>query len=322
MRSAKTKSPEEKLFKHFKKNFHLIDTRDIQQFKWEGDKDSPVGPFKLSSELALSVKAWAEDCCLNGSFPREDYRELLELVTHVLGGVIRRRSTTNKNMPPRVVGFQMEQPGAFHHARFMAKAIYYVKMYMVLPQLNANALVTAEQATQVERMSRYIILLYARYFLQTALTSAAPNLDLTFWRNVMRYRTIDQQISQAVEESVHRQMFYLTEELVVLALCDKHTTAVEKEMIVKALLQAGRPQEFPPMKPQFKVHLLLNKAHDEPSLHDFIGPRSWLIFKLLDVRVQWMQYPADQWDTQEEYRRFFNVVNKIIVVSDVLLQRP
>ena len=112
-------------------------------------------------------------------------------------------------------------------------------------------------------------------------------------------------------------MFYLTEELVVLALCDKHTTAVEKEMIVKALLQAGRPQEFPPMKPQFKVHLLLNKAHDEPSLHDFIGPRSWLIFDLLDVRVQWMQYPADQWDTQEEYRRFFDLVNKMIVVNDV-----
>ena len=291
---GETKSPEEKLFKHFKKNFHLIDTRDIQQFKWEGDQDSLVGPFKLSTELALSVKTWAENCCVNGSFPREDYWELLELVTHVLGGVIRRQSMINKDKPPRVVGFQMEQPGAFHHARFMAKAIYYVKMYMVLHQLNGNGLVTADQAAQVERMSRYIILLYARYFLQTALTSAAPSLDLTFCS------VVDLQISQAVEESIHRQMFYLTEELVVLALCDKHTTAVEKEMIVKALLQADRPQEFPPMKPLFKVNLLMNKAHDEPSLHDFIGPRSWLIFDLLKVKVQWMQYLVNQWDTQEE----------------------
>ena len=30
-----------------------------------------------------------------------------------------------------------------------------------------------------------------------------------------------------------------------------------------------------------------------------------------------MQYPVDQWDTQEEYGRFFNLVNKMIVVNNV-----
>ena len=74
------------------------------------------------------------------------------------------------------------------------------------------------------------------------------------------------EISEAVVQSVHRQMFYLTEELVVLSLCDQNIS--EKEELVRALVQADRPQTFAPKKPDFKVHLLLNKPHDEPRLSD------------------------------------------------------
>ena len=49
--------------------------------------------------------------------PREDYREFLELVIIFLGGT-----------PPRGISFR--GPGAFHLARWMAKAIYCLKMYL------------------------------------------------------------------------------------------------------------------------------------------------------------------------------------------------
>ena len=67
-------------------------------------------------------------------------------------------------------------------------------------------------------------------------------------------------------------MFYLTEELVVLALCDTITPNDEKERLVKALIEADRPQQFAPMKPKFKVELLLNQQFDTPCLHHFVGP--------------------------------------------------
>ena len=312
-----TKSPEEKLFKLFKENFHKIDPTVVQVYRWEGDEVSPTGPYKFTTERAKDVKEWAEQCCLNGSFPREDYRELLELLCHVLGGTIRRRSTVKKDEPPRIVSFHMEQPGAFHHARFMAKAIYYIKMFMVLPQLTEKDLVTLQQAEQVNRMSLFVILQYGQYFLQTALTTAAPRIDLEFWRNTKKYSTIDPVISDSVDQSVQRQMFYLTEELVVLALCDDNTTHTEKDEIVRCMLQCDRPQQFQPKKPDFKVDKLKNKSHDTPKLSDFVGSRSWLIFDLLDVNVQWMQHTSQQWSNEPEFQRFHQITNKIICVNDV-----
>jgi len=49
--------------------------------------------------------------------PREDYRELVELTIIFLGGV-----------PPR--GISLRIPGAIHHARWMAKAIYCLKIFL------------------------------------------------------------------------------------------------------------------------------------------------------------------------------------------------
>ena len=182
-----TKGPEEPLFKLFHDNFDSLDKTRVQKYKWAGDECSAIGPFKFETERALDVKAWAEECCKTGVFPREDYRELLELITHVLGGRIVRTSIVNKEAPPRAVEFQMERPGAFHHARFMAKAIYFIKMFMLTPQLLQQGLVTHFETTQIEKMSTFIILMYGQYFLQTALTAAAPRNDLEFWRNANRY---------------------------------------------------------------------------------------------------------------------------------------
>ena len=49
--------------------------------------------------------------------PREDYREFLELTAIFLG-----------EAPSRGIGFR--KPGAFHHARWMAKAIYCLKIFV------------------------------------------------------------------------------------------------------------------------------------------------------------------------------------------------
>ena len=54
-------------------------------------------------------------------------------------------------------------------------------------------------------------------------------------------------------------MWYLSEELVPLSLCDEGLENEEKKHIVEAMLTAGRPQA-----PQMKSHLLL-------GLHEFVG---------------------------------------------------
>ena len=95
----------------------------------------------------------------------------------------------------------------------------------------------------------------------------------------------------------------LTAELVIFALVDDGTSILEKKEIVKALLDCDRLQTFLPMKPDFKVDVLLGKSHDVPCLKDFVGARSWLIFDLLNVNVQWMEKSPDEWCNDPEYTK-------------------
>ena len=84
-----TKSPEEKLFKQYKETFEELDMTELENFPWESDEMSQIDPYKFTTKIALEVQNWAEDKVrVRGSFPRENYRELLKLITHILGKVI------------------------------------------------------------------------------------------------------------------------------------------------------------------------------------------------------------------------------------------
>ena len=130
---------------------------------------SQIDPYRFTTESALEVKNDAEDICIRGQFPRGDYSKLLELTTHILGGVIRRRREVNKDAQPQVIAFRMKCLGVLHNARFKAKAIYSIKMFMTLPQFIKKAPISVVQKRQIKRMAMFVILLYGKYFLQMAL---------------------------------------------------------------------------------------------------------------------------------------------------------
>jgi len=60
---------------------------------------------------------------------RENYRDFLELIIIFLG-----------KTPVRASGedFQIRAPGAMHHARWMSKAIYSLKMYILRDEINIS----------------------------------------------------------------------------------------------------------------------------------------------------------------------------------------
>ena len=142
----------------------------------------------------------------------------------------------------------MEQPGETHHARFMAKALYIGKITMSCHQLPANN-ITRHEVNAVKRMAYFISLDYVKYWLETPLTTAAPRNDLQFWKDMkyfevmislayferifiskfygiiliilfmhLHIQEVDAPLATEVQTSICRHMWYLTEELVVLAL--------------------------------------------------------------------------------------------------------
>ena len=83
---------------------------------------------------ALEVLAWASQFICK-KWPRDDYKELIQLIIVWFGGYVR--------------NFTFKMPGADHHARWMSKAIYFMKLALLEKQYQ----MTDVQILQVRKMA-------------------------------------------------------------------------------------------------------------------------------------------------------------------------
>lgn len=227
---------------------------------------------------------------------------------YYLGGTVAR---PRKKGPP-VIGFNMRKPGALHHARFMSSSLYLMKISMLVPSLPPNML-TAEKEEEVKRMAQFIALFYAPYFLQARLPTLAPLLDIKLWEDMQSYQIFDAVVAGQVLQSILRQAWYLTQELVVLCLFDPQLDHSIKTEMSHSLLSFNRPQIFRPKKPVFPTHIL---EGGDTSLSSFIGERSWLIFHLLGATGRWLNQNPITWTDDPEFQRMYDVVSSLSVVND------
>ena len=172
--------------------------------------------------------------------------------------------------------FTLKKPGACHHARFMGKTIYLLKMYIL--SLIFNRL-TPRLIVGLERMVLFVLSLYGKYFLQSSLTVSAPRLDIQFIKQLTMYQNIDRDISECVLKSVVRHLWYLTPELIPLALFDNAVSDDEKKQLAKQLTEISVPQTFKSGKPSFVklVETIDNHMIHNLSFADLVDENSWFI---------------------------------------------
>ena len=113
--TGNTTDPGVKLFRRLKAGWNSleIDYSKLKKF------DYARSPPSLGKQ-AEAVLGWAEDHHQRGTWPRDDYRELLELTIILLGG--------------KVENFTFKYPGADHHARWLSKANYNMKLELLSEQ--------------------------------------------------------------------------------------------------------------------------------------------------------------------------------------------
>ena len=85
---------------------------------------------------------WGEEHLQLGTFARGDYREFLQLAMVCLGG--------NKE------GFTFRQPGADHHAWWMSKGVYYLKMFL----LSHHFQLSEEEQEQITKIVTFVLIIY------------------------------------------------------------------------------------------------------------------------------------------------------------------
>ncbi|GBP55007.1 hypothetical protein EVAR_34482_1 [Eumeta japonica] len=110
---------------------------------------------------------------------RDDYEELINLTMIVL------------NKPPAKIHWRA--PGPIHHARWMAKLIYALKIFLFRNNLQAFKL-TKREEKQIVRFVSFGALIYAKIWIEAPLAADAPVNDLLLWKNLRLYEVIDSEI--------------------------------------------------------------------------------------------------------------------------------
>ncbi len=112
-----------------------------------------------------------------------------------------------------------------------------------------------EECRQVNAMAEYVALFHGRAFLTSRIATVAPINDLKYLSAMRLYREeVNDEVGQAAVDSCQRHLWYLTEELVVLALFDeKYPSCIFRRMMALKVFNTNRPKTFPPRKPKFPV---------------------------------------------------------------------
>ena len=100
--------------------------------------------------------------------PRDDYLELLKLCHIFLGGTS---------------DVYFRAPGATHHARWMSKAIYCLKIYMFQDQFK----LTVTEKKGVSAISLFVSLIYGQYWNEVPVAERVPLNDARLLARIETY---------------------------------------------------------------------------------------------------------------------------------------
>ena len=215
-----SKSPDVKLFSILKdpstwNSLNLVDFRlpTIPQ-AYKNNVDSLLSFInkQLDEENAVEI-------------PRGDYKEFLELAKIFLGGSIDRKNGYT---------FQLSRPGADHHARWMSKCIYFLKLSLLSHQFLQSQL-SWQQKKKVETMAFFIVFPYLEsWFCSPSLLGAAENY-LKLFKRLQKFSKINKKISSATSTVLCRHTWYLTEELIPFSLFNKNLTLEERTTLARKI---------------------------------------------------------------------------------------
>ena len=314
-----TKGPQKSHYKRFKDIWSTVqlDKDNMCLFDWE-----EFSGMQFLVDKAKDSLTWAQWHLENGTFPRDDYRELNELIVVYLGGAV-------------PGGFRPKRKGAMHDARFMADSIYLLSMELFSKEFTMDTTLT----NKVHKMAIFIAVWHAPNFLKCAQAASAPANDLQLFYDMMKLSEVkDPELSRIgyhVTESVQRHTSYLKPSQVIFALFDETSSPADRQKLASALSEIPRPDTSPvyfkpgklpdvplvcSMKECVGSALCLDeagKSYPEKSLPSLLSVKSYLLFNLLKIEdLSWLIAPVAFWPCVPSYVQARDFVRQLLTVND------
>lgn len=126
----------------------------------------------------------------------------------------------------------IKAPGATHHARWMSKAIYCLKMYIFQKQFNVGS---KKELLGLGDVCVFISIIYVKAWFKAPCPISAPAQDLEFLKKLINYKNINTKISDATVSTFSRHLWYLTEKLAAMSFFDSSISLEVKKKMVNAI---------------------------------------------------------------------------------------
>lgn len=191
------------LFKRFKEAWP-----DLDKSNFKSVMDDPKLFVFISNECGDLIE-FIEKTLQRERQPRDDYREFLILSLIFLG------KNDNQRIPP---------PGAFHHAKWMSKGIYVLKIYL----FRAEFKLKKTDLKKIGQLCIFIVKIYIKAWFSATSAIRAPANDLLFMKTLLSYETTDSEISRATVSKFKNHLWYLAPESAAFSFFDSSISVEEK----------------------------------------------------------------------------------------------
>ena len=283
--------PDVPIFKRFTKDWNAIKTAEIN------DGLENVEPFLLAqkSEIVDFI-----DYNSTKHLPRDDYKELLHLSLLFLG---EKRE------------INLRKPGAMHHARWMFKAIYFLKIYL----LRDTFQLTASEKLHFHQICKFIVFIYLKSWNTAPVAIKAPNNNLQLIKRILDFEIIDNKIAKAALDKFKNHLWYLAPETSAIAFFDKDIQVdIKRKMIMALTAPTNFDEDFedaPPKKLNYNSLMMIESLR-KASMDNFITRQSLLFFDRFGLDKEFLRKDCESWMNDESYIASRNIVKSLKVVND------
>lgn len=255
---------------------------------------NPCDPNLLQSFLLKPFYDNAKNILVDhakNKFIRDDYAELTDLCLKFIG------VKTEKTFMA---------PGAMSKSRWMAKAIYAIKTYLFRAELGLDA----EFESNLLELSLFVALIYCKYWNRCVNAINAPVNDLALIAELERYSDYNAMIADAVWTSFQNHLWYLGEELVILALFSENVSNDDKNRM-RQKLDTG---EYPGRS---ENSIRLKSYIHGTGLPELVTKRSLFMLSILELDTNFLHENAESWEHNRSYKKAEKFIkNMIPVVND------
>lgn len=267
--------------------------------------------------IAMKKKAIRElEIHSRNNFIRDDYKEVTEVALKFLRGGRK-----------AIKGNQVEFRALINpsNARFMATCIQGLECYLFRDSLDWEKPELHRIKENLERFCIFVSMKYVRYWNKSSILFDAAVNDLNFIKEIESYKLIDPSVANVAMLAMKRHLYYMSEELIPLALFSEKIPTIEKNLMREKMNELIG-QEIPQRNYSGQSNHIAytgdtntsNRNESAFNLKNLIGERSLFLFQTMNLCYDFLETDAAEWSYNNSYQTAKRTINNaLLCVNDV-----